>query len=103
MENEIKPEDITPEQREAISKVLSKAKWGILWSMIKFVTLLLSTNSLTILVSIVFLKDIDPDANAVFRTICSFVNIIFSAVYLDGQLKKNSDIVDSRVKEILKK
>lgn len=98
MENEV-----TPEQKKEVAKILSKARWNLLFIGAKFGIGLFFSNLIAMIIGIEFLKDADPDLLPYFQFVAMVTNFIFMALYLDRQFKKNSDIVKNQVKEVLKK
>lgn len=95
--------DITPEQRKQVSKLLSKARSGLLWITVKYFAGLFGANFIAIAIAGTLLKDIDPDALSWFKVISMFTNLIFLTLYLDRRIKTNSAMVVTGIKEILKK
>lgn len=99
---DLKIKEATPEQRKEIAKIMVKARLDLLGTSAKFALGLFSANFITISIGKYFLKDTDPDMQLYFQFISVVINMIFMTLYLDGKLKKNSDIVVSKIKEILK-
>lgn len=95
--------DLTPEQIKEVSKILSKARWRLSWIAVKFASGLFLANITSLIVAFVLFKDSDPDYIKSFQFVAMFLNFIFMASYLSGQIKANSDIVSTGIKEILKK
>lgn len=95
-------EKATPEQRKLISKILLKSKFSTLLILVKFVLGLFLANLICIFVGNRFLSDTDPEVQVWFHFVCVFTNAIFMSIYLNDRVRKLSDIVVSKVKEVLK-
>lgn len=101
--NSEEQKEVTPEQKKEIAKILFNGRVGLFAIGIKFGIGLFAANIIAMLVGIYFLKDTDPEVQVNFQLFSFFLNFIFMITFLNGQLKKNSDIVTSKVKEVLKK
>lgn len=97
------PSELTPEQKKEVSKIISKARINLSFIAIKFAIGLFAANFISLFVGIQFLKDVDPEMQVGFEFVSMAANFIFMAAYLNGQIKANSDIVVSKIKEVLKK
>jgi cation transport ATPase len=95
--------EITPEQKKEIAKIFSKGRISLVISSFKFAILLFGANLISIIIGFAFLKDADPSTRVYFEYVIMFINFIFSARYLDRQLKANTDTVMKKIKEVLKK
>ncbi len=95
--------EATPEQREKISKILSKARYSLLWISVKFFIGLFAANLISIFLGKYILGDVDPGMQGAFNFLCVLVNAIFMMRYFDGQMKASSDTVVKQIKEVLKK
>lgn len=95
-------QNATPDQKKEIEKVLSKARISIGWIVIKTSVLLLLANFIAMGVGVALLNDIDSDMQLGYHCAVVFTNAIFLVSYFNGQMKKNGDIVLSKIQEILK-
>jgi hypothetical protein len=96
-------DEITPEQKKEIQKILLKARLGLLGLWAKFSFGLFGANILCIFIGAFLLKDADPEQMAYFETVAFIVNFIFAATFLHRQLKIANDIVRNKLLEVLKK
>lgn len=92
----------TPEQKNEIEKVLSKARISIGWIVMKTSVFLLLANFIAMGVGVAVLNDSDPDIQLGYHCVMIFTNAIFLLGYFNSQMKSNSDIVISKIQEILK-
>lgn len=95
--------DATPEQKKEMEKVLSNARISIGWIVMKTSVLLLLANFIAMGVGVFVLSDSDADMQLGYHCVMIFTNAIFLLGYFNSQMKKNSDIVVSKIQEILKK
>lgn len=96
-------EDLTPEQRKQIEKIVYKARLNLLGIGAKFAFGLFGANLICILTACVFLKDVDPEQIVGFEMVCMVINFLFMTTFIYRQLKANSDMVREKIKEVLKK
>ena len=97
------PQEATPEQKKVISKILLKARLSIVWIGLKSGFGLFFANLFSLVIGAYILKDVDPEVQVGFNFISLLTNVIFMAVYLGSQMKKNTDKVTDQIKEVLKK
>ena len=95
-------QEVTPEQRKLISKVMMKSRMGNGLLVVKSFSLLFFANLLCFAFGNYMLKDSDPSSQVGFHMVSVFTNAIFAAVYFSGQMKIRSDIVTQDIKDILK-
>jgi hypothetical protein len=93
----------TPEQRKEVSKILFNGRLSILGTTAKFGVGLFLANLISIFIGTQFLKDVDPEMQVGFQFVSLVVNAVFAMLYLSDRLKKNTDTVVSKIKEVLKK
>jgi hypothetical protein len=91
----------TPEQKKEIEKILKKARVNLLFIGLKLVVGLFLSNLISTTVGVLFLKDTDPEMLVGFQSVSFFVNFAFLFWYFDKLLRKNSDEVTAKVKEVL--
>jgi len=96
-------DEITPEQKKAIQKILFKGRLSLLGLWAKFSLGLFGANILCIFIGGYFLKDTDPEQMAYFETVCFILNFIFAATYIHRQVVALNDIVRNKLLEVLKK
>lgn len=100
---EIDLKNATPEQKKEISKILSQARYKMIWIGIKFSFGFFFSNVAAFLIGFWFLKDNDPEVLGDFQFVAVFANFIFMMIYLHRRLHANGVIVLSKIKEVLKK
>ena len=96
-------DEITPEQKKEIQKILFKARLNFLGIGAKFSFGLFGANVLCIFLGAFLLKDADPEQMAYFETVAFIVNFIFAATFLHRQISAANDIVRNKLLEVLKK
>jgi hypothetical protein len=92
----------TPEQMKEINKVLFKSLLSFGWIMVKFSVGLFVMSLASMLIGFSILKDVDPEMRVGFQIFSTIVNFIFMMTFLDRRVRANSDIVNNKIKEILK-
>jgi hypothetical protein len=95
--------ELTPEQRKEIIAILRKGRLALPLIAIKFSIGLFAANLATLSIGKYMLADQGPDGQAAFHFICIIVNLYFMSGFLNRQINANSDIVSTRIKEVLKK
>jgi uncharacterized membrane protein (DUF485 family) len=103
MEELKKWEELTKEEQVAMTKLLSKARFGLLFAAFKFLLGLFVSNILTLAFGHYLLGDPSETTWFWFCLVTSIVNSIFLSRYFSSQMDKNNDILMSKIKEILKK
>lgn len=96
-------EDLTPEQKKDLAATLSKARIKVLWGSMKTGLLLFAANLITILIGVLFLVDADPQIVVGYQTVTVIINAVYASLYFNKQVRLASDIVNEKIKEILKK
>src|SRR5277367_3422916 len=92
----------TEEQKKEIAKILSEARRNLFWTAAKSSLGLFSANLLSFVIGIVLLNDCAVEIQVGFKLVSIFLNVMFMATYFNRQMKSNSDIVVSKIKEVLK-
>jgi hypothetical protein len=95
-------EKATSEQRKKISKILTRSKLSTGFILVKFLLGLSLANFISVSVGQKILADTDPEVQVWFHFVCVVINAIFMSIYLNDRLRKLSDIVVGKVKEVLK-
>ena len=101
--NDLDLKSATPEQMKEISKILSKAQLGLLWSTVKFGAGLFAVSAFCAAIKVYLLNDTDVEMQQGFQFVSVITNVIFMTMYLNGEFRKNSDIVKGKIQAVLKK
>lgn len=101
MENNL-PE-LTEEQKKEVEKLIKQAQKSLFFIGIKFIGGLFGLSIISFMVMIGLLLQSSTETQQNFMVAANVINIIFMYSYLYGQLKANSQMVDEKIQEILKK
>lgn len=96
-------EDLTPDQKKQISKILFNSRLSLVGLSAKFSVGLFLSNLLVFLINFYCLKDTDPEMQQGFVYLSVFLNFIFMIWYLHDRANKLNQKVQEKVKEVLKK
>ena len=102
MEDLKKWEDLTPEERTELKRVLARSRWRMLFSATKFIGGLFLANILTQTAGHLIMGDVDPKMWFGFCLLSSIVNAIFLSRYFSSQMKINGDMLKAELQALLK-
>lgn len=94
---------LNDEQKADIKKLISQSRKNLIWTTVKFCLGLFGLSILTFFIMIALFTDSSSETQSNFIMVCNIVNAIFMYYYLYGKLKSNSEMIDEKIKEILKK
>ncbi len=94
---------VTLEQRKDLIAALSAARSRLLWIGVKSGLAIFVTNFVAVLIGVLFLVDANPDFCSGYQLVSVVINAIFVARYFNSQMTISSDILNNKIKEILKK
>jgi hypothetical protein len=95
--------ELTPEQKQQVSKILNKSKLKYLFIAIIYIISLFTTNLVCLLIGNWYLADVDDSMRQGFGFMCLLVNLFFTTIYFDKQMKSNHDSTINKIKEVVTK
>ena len=94
--------ELSDEQRKEVEALVKLARKNLMFAAIKFCGGLFGLSILSFLVMVGFLLNSSQENQQYFMFAANVVNTIFMYRYLYGELKANSQMVDEKIKDILK-
>ncbi len=93
--------ELTEEQKKEVSKILNTSKLKYLLIAGIYITSLFTTNLICLLIGNWYLADVDESMRQGFGFMCLLVNLFFTTMYFDKQMKANHDSTISKIKAVV--